>query len=277
MHFPKFFSIIFILQILVFGFCESHKCAKPYKTIHVCQRGDKTFKTIQSAIDTVPPGNSQWIRIRISPGVYKEKVTIDNTKRCIFLHGAGRNSTTIQWGDFGSAKHTATVEISGNNTLVKGITFENTHNTRDSENVTQAVAVRVHADKCAFINCGFIGVQDTLYDSIGRHYYHNCYIQGATDFIFGSGRSIFKGCKIYFSNGLGPPKKGVITANERESEDDPSAFVFNKCKINGEGGKTNLGRALTSGNPRVIIAKSFFADVIRTEGWAEKDFFKGHE
>ncbi|KAE9598202.1 putative pectinesterase [Lupinus albus] len=277
MHFPKFFTIIFILQVLIFSFCESQQCAKPPKTIQVDQSGYKQFKTIQSAIDTVPQGNSQWIHILISPGVYKEKVKIDTNKPCIFLEGAGRNSTTIQWGDSGTAKHTATVELNGNNTLVKGITFENTHNTIDSTNVTQAVAVRVHADKCAFIDCGFIGVQDTLYDSFGRHYYHNCYIQGATDFIFGTGQSIFEDCEIFFSNGLGSPKDGIITANDRKSEDDPSAFVFKKCTINGKGGKTNLGRALKPGNPRVIIANSFFANVIRKEGWAEKNFFQGHE
>ncbi|CAL0311158.1 unnamed protein product [Lupinus luteus] len=278
MHFPKFFTIIFILQVLAFSFCESDQCAKPHKTIQVGQSEDEEFKTIQSAIDTVPSGNSRWIRIQISAGVYEEKVKIGTNKRCIFLEGAGRNSTTIQWGDSGTGHHTATAEINGENTFVKGITFENTHNIRDDSKVNPSVAVRVHADKCAFVECGFIGVQDTLFDSFGRHYYHNCYIQGSTDFIFGRGQSIFEDCELYFSNGLRPTQMdGVITANERKSEDDPSAFVFKKCTINGKGAKTNLGRALRPGHPRVIIANSYFSDVIKSQGWGEKDFFKGHE
>ncbi|CAL0311157.1 unnamed protein product [Lupinus luteus] len=45
----------------------------------------------------------------------------------------------------------------------------------------------------------------------------------------------------------------------------------------GDGAKTNLGRTLRPGNPRVIIANSFLGDVIRPEGWSQNDFFKGHE
>lgn len=62
----------------------------------------------------------------------------------------------------------------------------------DVKNITQAKAVRIHADKCAFFDCGFLGVQDTLNDDSGRHYYHNCYIQGGVDFIYGNGQSIFE-------------------------------------------------------------------------------------
>ena len=63
------------------------------------------------------------------------------------------------------------------------------------ERITQAVAARIHGDKCAFFDCAFLGVQDTLYDSDGRHYFHNCYIQGATDFIFGNAQSIYEVAK----------------------------------------------------------------------------------
>jgi pectinesterase len=58
--------------------------------------------------------------------------------------------------------------------------------------ITQAQAARIHADQCAFFNCAFLGVQDTLYDDYGRHYYHNCYIQGGIDFKYGSGQSLFE-------------------------------------------------------------------------------------
>ncbi|KAK7259187.1 hypothetical protein RIF29_24787 [Crotalaria pallida] len=280
MHFPKFFIIIFTLHflIIIISVCKSQDCANPPTTILVDPTGNETFNTIQSAIDSVPLGNSQWIHIQISPGTYKEKVKIRSNKRCIYLEGAGRNCTSIEWDDHGHPHSSPTFTIAANNTIAKGISFKNTYNIIDeSRNVVPAVAVRVHADKCAFIDCGFIGVQDTLFDSYGRHYYHNCYIQGATDFIFGRGQSIFEASEIYFSVGLGPKRDGVITANERSSTDDPSAFVLKNCTINGIGGKTQLGRALELGHPRVIIANSFLADVIRPEGWGEKAPFIGHE
>lgn len=58
--------------------------------------------------------------------------------------------------------------------------------------IRQAKAGWIRADKCGFFNCAFIGVQDTLNDDYGRHYYHNCYIQGGTDFIYGNAQSIFE-------------------------------------------------------------------------------------
>ncbi|KAE9593773.1 putative pectinesterase [Lupinus albus] len=95
---------------------------------------------------------------------------------------------------------------------------------------------------------------------------------------FESKQKSSRDCKIYFSNGLAEPRDGVITANERNSLEDPSAFVFKNCTFDGTKGiKTNLGRALESGNPRVIISDSYLADIIRPEGWNEVEHFVGSE
>lgn len=61
---------------------------------------------------------------------------------------------------------------------------------------TPAVAALIDGDKCAFYSVGFAGIQDTLWDSDGRHLFHRCTIQGAVDFIFGNGQSIYKVCHI---------------------------------------------------------------------------------
>lgn len=55
-----------------------------------------------------------------------------------------------------------------------------------------AVAAMIAGDKSKFYRCGFFGLQDTLWDVSGRHYYKLCSIQGAVDFILGSGQSIFE-------------------------------------------------------------------------------------
>ncbi|KAK2353995.1 transcription factor bHLH130 [Trifolium repens] len=107
--------------IHAFDVCESQNCRKPFKTITVSQSRVANFKTIQSAIDTVPAGNSQWIHIRISPGVYREQVLIPINKPCIYLEGAGRNSTRIEWNAHGNA----TFRSNAQNTLAKGITCWN--------------------------------------------------------------------------------------------------------------------------------------------------------
>jgi pectinesterase len=64
-----------------------------------------------------------------------------------------------------------------------------------------AVAAKIEGDKAAFYDCRFISFQDTLLDATGRHYYRGCYIQGATDFIFGTGKAFFEVC-MDFSIGL---------------------------------------------------------------------------
>lgn len=55
-----------------------------------------------------------------------------------------------------------------------------------------AVAARVSGDKNVFHRCGFYGLQDTLWDDQGRHYFKRCTVQGAVDFIFGGGQSIYE-------------------------------------------------------------------------------------
>ena len=62
----------------------------------------------------------------------------------------------------------------------------------DGASLAQAVAALVDGDRSSFYGCGFFSVQDTLCDMAGRHYYENCVIGGAVDFIFSNARSIFQ-------------------------------------------------------------------------------------
>ncbi|WZZ53904.1 hypothetical protein YC2023_054011 [Brassica napus] len=56
----------------------------------------------------------------------------------------------------------------------------------------QAVAVRVAGDNAAFYGCVIKSYQDTLLDDDGNHYFKNCYIEGATDFICGNASSLYE-------------------------------------------------------------------------------------
>ncbi|XP_058745631.1 probable pectinesterase 29 [Vicia villosa] len=275
MQFLRSLAFILIFVVLTFDVCESDDCSNSLKTITVSQSGKANFKTIQSAIDSVPAGNSQWIHIQISSGVYKERVLIPKNKPCIYLEGAGSKSTRLEWG----SHENATLDIKASNTAVKGITFTNTLNSpvlSDVVDVVPAKAAKIHADKCAFYSCSFFGVQDTINDDDGRHYYNNCYIQGATDFIYGNGQSLFEACTIYFSTGKSSlHQNGVITAQYRDSPNDPSGFVFKNCSISGTGYMTELGRAMGA-YARVIIANSYLSDVVSPEGWSPLAYV-GHE
>ncbi|OMP09374.1 Pectinesterase, catalytic [Corchorus olitorius] len=117
------------------------------------------------------------------------------------------------------------------NIVAKGITFK-------------AIAATIFGDKSAFFGCRFLGLQDTLYSARGRHYFSSCYIEGGADFIFGNGQSFFEDCSINVTAGAFAPQMrlGYITAQGRDSPNDPSGFVFEGGKIFGTL-KHYLGRA----------------------------------
>ncbi|KAI9082519.1 hypothetical protein K1719_035388 [Acacia pycnantha] len=274
MNLSGFFSFVFTLLILHFEACKALTCRGPLSTITVSQSGNAQFKTIQSAIDSVSnkTQNIRWVRIKISPGVYRQQIIISRLQSCIYLEGAGSKSTFVQWNGHDTPFTTPTFISKADDIAAKGITFMNTFNRPvdgDEVRLVPAEAARIEGDECAFFECAFLGVQDTLNDHYGRHYFHKCFIQGAIDFIYGGGQSLYEECTLFFSVGRDLPegRGGVFIAQKRESRDDGSAFVFYKCNITGNGkGKAYLGRGYRPYS-RVIIADSYIGDVVSSAGW----------
>lgn len=109
---------------------------------------------------------------------------------------------------------------------LRNLTIENTAG--DSKTHGQAIALYAECDRFIAESCRILGHQDTLFTGPlppeeyepggfrgptesaprinGRQYYHNCYICGDIDFIFGSATAYFEGCTIA---SLGP---GYVTA-----------------------------------------------------------------
>lgn len=156
-------------------------------------------------------------------------MSIPKSKEYIMLEGEGSDQTRIEWGDYANdGQHTtassATFSCYASNFMARDISFKvpfslhfNITSKSDTEqnsntsgvqfdwynfwqntfngilsSMSQAVAALVAGDKSAFYRCSFVGIQDTLCDLTGRHYYQDCYIEGALDFIFGQGQSIFE-------------------------------------------------------------------------------------
>ncbi|GMY13946.1 probable pectinesterase 29 [Fagus crenata] len=235
------------------------------------------FQTIQDAIDSIPLNNDQWIKVHISPGIYNEKVTIPQEKPCIFLEGSGRNVTTIKYDDHGQTDTSATFTSSPDNVVAKGITFQNSYNRASAltsynrrmaveDSITWALAARIYGDKSAFLECGFLGFQDTLWDARGRHYFNNTYIEGGIDFIWGNGQSVYENCMINVTAGILPEGiKGYITAQDRKSADEPTGFLFRGGSVSGSG-QAFLGRAYGPYS-RVIFQETTLSEVVTPEGW----------
>lgn len=132
--------------------------------------------------------------------------------------------------------------------------------------MTWAPAANIAADKASFYRCGFVGLQDTLSDSQGRHYFESCYIEGAIDFIWGNGQSFYKKCVLNVTTDrLGRGLSAYITAQGRDSEKDNSRFVFDSCTVVGTG-PAFLGRAYRN-HSTVLFFRTYMNNIITPQGW----------
>ncbi|CAK7328462.1 unnamed protein product [Dovyalis caffra] len=235
--------------------------ALPYKTILVDHSGHGDFSSVQSAIDSIPEENKNWVRVYIRAGTYREKVNIPSKKPFIILKGEGKRRTQIVWDDHDSTLQSPTFTSSADNIVVRSVAFVNSYNFPHNNNPRMpAVAAMVTGDKTAFYQCRFAGLQDTLWDEAGRHYFKDCSIQGAVDFIFGSGQSIYEDCSIQVLE-----EGGVITAQGRRNPDDTNGFVFKGCTVFGSS-SVFLGRPWGSYS-RVLFYDSKFSNIVDPKGW----------
>jgi pectinesterase len=67
--------------------------------------------------------------------------------------------------------------------------------TNSAGTASQAVAISAAGFYGGFYTCKIKAYQDTLYSHAGSKFFSRCYIEGATDFIFGiTGNSWYQGC-----------------------------------------------------------------------------------
>jgi len=134
---------------------------------------------------------------------------------------------------------------------------------------SQAVAVSANADKQGYYGVSFKGFQDTLLANQGLQVYAKCYIEGATDFIFGQRAAAwFDGVSIGVVNG-----GQYITANGRDSSSNPSYYVINKSTVGVAPGQSVTSGKYYLGRPwrnysRVVFQNTALSNVINGAGWA---------
>lgn len=228
---------------------------------------DEEFKTVQSAVDAVPAGNTEWVIVHLRSGVHRGKVVIPKDKPFVFVRGNGKGRTSISHESASSDNaESAAFSVNADNVIVFGVSFRNSARAGLVNNPEiKSVAAMVAGDKVAFYHCAFYSPHHTLFDSSGRHYYESCYIQGNIDFIFGRGQSIFQCPEIFVKPDRRTQILGSIAAQERRDEDDASGFVFLKGKVYGVG-EVYLGR-VTAPDSRVIFSDTYLSKTINPAGW----------
>ncbi|MDL2323057.1 pectinesterase family protein [Bacteroidales bacterium OttesenSCG-928-A17] len=262
--------VSFLIGIFsLFSLCAEN--TSPNKLLYdfiVAQDGSGDFMSVQEAVDAVPDFRKRETRIFIKEGIYKEKIVIAGSKQDITFIGKDPKQTILTYDDFAQKKNrfgeeigtsgSASVFIYGSGFKAVNITFENT-----SGPVGQAVACYTLGDKAIFYNCRFLGFQDTLYAAGegARQYFENCYIEGTTDFIFGSATAWFEKCHIHCK------KNSFITA-ANTPENVQYGYIFNNCIISGdpEIKQVFLGRPWRPYSMSLFM-NCFLPDFIHPDGW----------
>ncbi|EFQ35626.1 pectinesterase [Colletotrichum graminicola] len=212
--------------------------------------------------------------IFIMPGIYVEQALIPNHIGHLTIQGhtcdarsyegnkatlTNRLSRTMP--NITTNDATATLRLWGENIKIYNLNIANTFG-RAKKN-GQALAVSAQNTNLGFYGCKFTGYQDTIYANEGRQIYAKSFINGAVDFVFGTRASAwFESCDIQTIG------KGYITANGRDTADNPSFYVFNKANVTGTSGPASV----TLGRPwrpfsRVVFQNSALSDVVKPVGW----------
>ncbi len=218
--------------------------------------------------------------LTIEAGTYNEKLEI--TVPYLTIVGAGADTTKIEWDSlYGipdasgylqvtDSTQTVAVRESAVGCIIKDITISNWWNSEEhfqskldllskyglyttKVNEHRALALLVMSDKFIMENTSLLGYQDTVEFFKGRQYLKNCYIEGTTDFIFGTNNTtLFEQCEIHTIYN-GSTSGGYTTAFKGCSSGATDAVdygaIFYQCRFTadaevgtGENANTALGR-----------------------------------
>ena len=240
--------------------------ASPYDnpdTIVVARDGTGQFRTVTDAIEVCRAFMDYHKVIYIKKGTYKEKLIIPQWVQNIELCGESRDETIITYDDHANINHmgtfrTYTLRVDANNITFKNLTIEN-----NAAKLGQAVALHTQGDRLTFVNCRFLGNQDTIYTGMEgtRLYFDHCYIEGTTDFIFGPSTAWFEQCTIHCK------ANSYITAASTPQY-IPYGYIFNQCHITvGDNvSKVYLGRPWRDYG-YTLFMHCKLPKQIRPEGW----------
>ncbi len=257
-----------ILFLLAFVNVKAANYDNP-DTIVVSRDGTGQFRNVAEAIEVCRAFMEYHKVIYVKKGTYKEKLIIPQWLTNIEICGEDRDNTIITWDDHANILlsatgkgmgtfRTYTLKIQGSRITLKNITIEN-----NAARLGQAVALHTEGDCLTFLNCRFLGHQDTIYTGNAkcRHYFKDCYIEGTTDFIFGPSTAWFEHCDILCK------ADSYITAASTP-QDVPYGYIFNNCHITAASNVTKV----YLGRPWRDYGYTLFMNCelprqIRPEGW----------
>ncbi len=257
-------------SFLIFLVCINFSNAFTQTKIIVAKDGSGKYSTVQEALNKIPLNNTKPVTIYIKNGIYKEKLHLDSSKNFVTIIGDDKFKTILTYddhtgkvtrnGDTINTRTSASFLIKANNFTAKNITFQNDA----GFTAGQAVGLESDGDKEQYYNCRIVGNQDILFTNNpdSRQYYKDCYIEGTTDFIFGSSTVWFQHCHIH-------SKKNSHVTAASTPQDHQYGYVFYDCVLTGDTSLHNvsLGRPWRP-YASVTYIHCYIGQHIKPEGWS---------
>src|SRR5574344_1934371 len=259
---------LLIALVMAIPLSAANKYDNP-DTLFVARDGTAEFRNINDAIEVCRAFMDYHKVIFVKKGTYQEKLIIPSWLTHIEICGEDKNNTIITYDDHANIKmpgtqlpigtfRTYTLKIEGSDITLKNITIEN-----NSARLGQAVALHTEGDRLLFVNCRFLGHQDTIFTGVAgtRLLFKDCYIEGTTDFIFGPSTAWFENCTIF-------SKADSYVTAASTPQDVKYGYVFDHCKLTAAEGVTKV----YLGRPWRPYAYTLFMNCeigrhIRPEGW----------
>ena len=225
------------------------------RTLYVDPAGRGDHTTLQAAVTATGTGATAatgWT-IVLAAATYRERVVVPPTRPYLTLLGATRRAAdTVVVLDTaaGTAKPdgapygttgSATVTLQADGLTARDLTFANDWLRADhpETTATQAVAVKVTGDRCAFHDCRFLGHQDTLYadspalSAFARQYFDRCYVEGDVDFVFGRATAVLDRCELRtLARDVTFTPQGFVFAPST-ARANPHGFLAQRCAFTG--------------------------------------------
>ena len=236
--------------------------------IGTAANGVYQFKTIQQSLEflgALDLGENVKKVINLAEGRYYEKVEVKIPNVTIKGASSDATKTVIEYDALYGEKDESGFEHTTDSTatlnvrkdavgfVIENVTISNAWNSTsyfdehkgEKYGEHRALAALFQADKVVVDNCRMLGYQDTVEFFTGRQYVLNTYIQGRTDFIFGTNNTTyFYNCQIHSIE-----SDGYITAfkgNNKGGDDVLYGAIFDKCTFtaadNVAAGSTAIGR-----------------------------------
>jgi len=181
-----------------------------------------------------------------------------------------QNTVTIQFNGSALVNLTdpasATLQVNKANFALYNVNLRNTFGVG-----SQALAVSANGNEQGYYGVAFFGWQDTVLSETGNQFFGRCYIEGATDFIFGQHARAF-----ITKTDIGIVGAGWVTASGRNSTSDVSFYVVDQSNVfrsvNADPSLVLTGKAFL-GRPwgefaRVAFTSTNMTDIINPAGWA---------